>query len=188
MNEERREQYAAALEECLIEGYDEPRKFADAAMAVADEEIRQLHIGIEGGHQSSVKALADENGRLRSAHQKLIESFDAMESRRNEADEENARLRAELERSKAAHRAVWAKHQERGTRIFELLGENGRLRDELADVRKDAEYFKGWADGNGHRLTEAQATIERVRAVSEQYPKAPWLHGPSIRAALDGTS
>ncbi|MFJ4529084.1 hypothetical protein [Streptomyces nigrescens] len=172
MNEERRDRYAAAMFERANPGFrwvdlqdglpdqDHWRDEAEAAMAVADEEIRQLHIGIEGGYQSSVKALADENGRLR----------------------------AELERSKAAHRAVWAKHQERGTRIFELLGENGRLRAELEDVRKDAEFFKGWADGNGHRLTEAQATIERVRAVLDNEEITALEIYYAIRTALDGTS
>jgi len=38
---ERRERYAEAMGHCLTEGYDEPRQFADAAMAVADEEIVQ---------------------------------------------------------------------------------------------------------------------------------------------------
>ncbi|MCW7984069.1 hypothetical protein XF35_01655 [Streptomyces platensis subsp. clarensis] len=62
-----------------------------------------------------------------------------------------------------------------------LVLENARLRAELEQEQADhADALQS--------LIKAGRTIERVRAVSDQYPKAPWLHGPSIRAALEGES
>lgn len=37
-------------------------------------------------------------------------------------------------------------------------------------------------------LKDAEATIKRVREVSDRHPDAPWLSGPAIRAALKGES
>ncbi|MFJ4529083.1 hypothetical protein [Streptomyces nigrescens] len=62
-----------------------------------------------------------------------------------------------------------------------LVLENARLRAELE--QKQADHADALQS-----LIKAGRTIERVRAVSDQYPKAPWLHGPSIRAALEGES
>lgn len=62
------------------------------------------------------------------------------------AEEELARLRAELASSKAAHRSIWEKHQARGQRIFDLQGENARLRAQLADAEQKI------IDMGGHHL------------------------------------
>ncbi|MFJ6636582.1 hypothetical protein ACIQMR_35240 [Streptomyces sp. NPDC091376] len=52
------------------------------------------------------------------------------------------RLIDEVQRNKAAYRAVWALHQQRGARIFELQGEKVSLREAyeqaLTDVERDA--------------------------------------------------
>lgn len=46
--------------------------------------------------------------------------------------------------------------------------QNERLRTELEDIRRDAGYFQGWADGNGRSLNTALADNARLRAELEQ--------------------
>ncbi|MFF4952261.1 hypothetical protein [Streptomyces chattanoogensis] len=81
--------------------------------------------------------------------------------------EENARIRAELESSKAAHRAVWAKHQDRGMRIFELQGELAQRR---ADVLRKAAAV---ADSEGHDTSGVPALAlfalaDKLRGMAEE--------------------
>ncbi|MFE4915853.1 hypothetical protein ACFRCX_30580 [Streptomyces sp. NPDC056652] len=47
-------------------------------------------------------------------------------------------------------------------------GEQRNLRAELEDVRRDADYFQGWAEGNGNGLNTALADNARLRAELEQ--------------------
>lgn len=139
---DRRERYAAAINATLLEFAVEPSQAAaDAAMAVADEELTHA---VQAG--SAVQS--QQIDRLR---------------------EENARLRAELESSKAAHRAVWARHQARGQRIFDLQGKNARLREELTDEKS---YRLHVDDENARlraELSEVGAAIDHARELVRQY-------------------
>lgn len=54
------------------------------------------------------------------------------------ADPEQQGLKSRAESAEAAHRAVWELYQARGERIFELQGENARLRELAAEVRAAA--------------------------------------------------
>lgn len=135
---DRRDRYAAAMAAANGAGPEwayEWRPEADAALAVADEE-----------------------------HRDLRDKWHGMCLRYEEQFAENARLRAELASSKAAHRAVWEKHQARGARIFELLGEMGGLREELDEVREGAELWSAAQREDAWARLTAEATIERVRA------------------------
>ncbi|MCR8576431.1 hypothetical protein [Streptomyces sp. Isolate_219] len=128
MSDERRERYRTAI---VKASYNSPLSSfaAEAVMAVADAE-------------------------LQSQNDALQQNIMAWRLRTGEAEQENARLRKELEQLR--------------TRAAEL--------EELVIV----------VGGHQAAAEEHEATIERVRAVSEKFPEAPWLHGPSIRAALEG--
>ncbi|GAA1064698.1 hypothetical protein [Streptomyces asiaticus] len=107
--DDRRERYAAALRANWQLDPDVLDDLTTAVMAVADEEARTAH------DEHCIQA-GEEVARL---------------------TEENARLRAELDSTKAAHRAIWDKHQQRGQWIFDLQGENARLRDALGRIRSN---------------------------------------------------
>lgn len=88
MNDDRRERYAAAIEGVSL------WRAADAAMAVADAEIRQLHIGIEAGYQGSVKALAEDNARLRAELDDALADLSTEQRRKEDALATIQRVRA----------------------------------------------------------------------------------------------
>ncbi|MEU7243394.1 hypothetical protein [Streptomyces sparsogenes] len=173
MTDDRRERYAAAMAaandggpEWAYEWYPE----ADAAMAVADEEVS--------------RAVGD-----RAA---LV--F------------ENARLAARVRSAEAAHRAVWAKHQERGARIFELQGEKGELREEITRLREEigsdvngvctgmhadvAEAHAAWEEereANARLRAELEENTGVIRALRRQRDTAEATVA-RVRAVVDGTS
>lgn len=77
------------------------------------------------------------------------------------AEEELARLRAELASSKAAHESVWEKHQARGQWVFDLQGENARLRAEL-------EVWKGRYRSSVETYKDVTTEVARLKADAEQ--------------------
>lgn len=183
----RRERYAAAMycsenpeegmweyaETDVQEGY---RLHADAARAVDDAEIRQH----------------------RELHQ-------AAEAEVREQDREITRLREELSYAsdQAAEVATLRAELEDARRWETVAKENLALLQEMSDtiiaLRAELEATRRAKQENDERFQleaahwresaqTAESTISRVRAVVDQYPNAPWYHGPSLRAALDGTN
>lgn len=132
--DDRRERYAAAIHRAGP--YDGPNSEirAEAAMAVADAEMTELR-------EELADAMAALNCKC-SDDVVCADLYNDAHSQWTTEINENARLRSELASTKAAHRAVWAKHQERGARVFELQGENARLREELADMTTECEAWK----------------------------------------------
>jgi len=96
-DKDRRERYAAAL--ARLDDWEWPteyagqnrsyREYAEAAMAVADDDIR-----------SAVSHVVDENARLREQLDQLRGQLDTARAVTNRETEENARLRAELEEAR----------------------------------------------------------------------------------------
>ncbi|WP_327379429.1 hypothetical protein [Streptomyces sp. NBC_01212] len=81
------------------------------------------------------------------------------------------RLSREVTSSKAAHQAVWELHQQRGTQIFELRGECGRLRDdrdhwetEAGNQNQEAEKLRDLLRVEHER---ANAAVEREEAAEQ---------------------
>ncbi|MFD5198831.1 hypothetical protein ACFWM7_01410 [Streptomyces sp. NPDC058375] len=76
--------------------------------------------------------------------------------------EEATALRAAVDRAQRKIEAVEAAHDEAVRERNAAVADVKRLGEALKDVRADADYFQGWADGNGRRLNEALAEIERL--------------------------
>lgn len=157
---ERRERYAAA-----IAAADDMRKDwcyaeADAAMALADEEIQATkmeatQIGTRRWSEESVRT----NRLIQDLRSDLQESADALDESAqllDDALDENTRLREKAQ--------FFADAWERATRAdFEKAQENERLRAELERVKKAAKIIteNRWYE----RLGRAEDTISRVRDV-----------------------
>lgn len=97
--------------------------------------------------------------------------------------EENARLRAELVDEWDYHQAAISRVQLDRDSAAE---ENIWLRAELAEtVARHAQREREYA-ADREEMLQHRATIERVQAVCDAYPNAPWYHGHSVRTALKG--
>ena len=179
---EQRDKYAAALfeqanpgsrwEDAVSAGLpdcDGWREAADAAMAVAVDEIGTIRVELQAYYESE-QWLAGETKRLRA---ELISRIGL----HNEDLSTISRLRAERDDWYALH--------------SKALDENDRLRAELRGATSIARIRKGELDGFVRQLRNAEATISRVRAVLDEmvdgslFPTGKtWAD--DIRAALDG--
>ncbi|MGP3940479.1 hypothetical protein [Streptomyces sp. 6N106] len=234
----RREQYAAALyyadnENPDLWEYADPnvqdvyRKHADAAMAVADEELTNaVRVGsvLQAGQ---IVRLQEENARLRAdvvdrgerlnkAHeesarlrdetaalrvtlaeadlrkhemeQAVIRLRAQLEMLREVSRQQNARLREELDASERRYRSSVETYRDVTAAHARLRGELGEQADRhMASLRKVADLIPdedevarlraelAEADENNRQrrieLSEARATIERVRAVCDRWDK-----------------
>ncbi|WP_329168326.1 hypothetical protein OG709_29965 [Streptomyces sp. NBC_01267] len=159
MTDDRRERYAAAILDALAQDTSRGPNWgeaADAAMAVADEELAsQKHSMGEEWAKAYAEAasLSTELAEVRGLYYDVVQDRNAYYTQARNFRADNARL----------------------------AEENARLRAELSQVSADALSTETQA-------AELSATIERVRAESDKLPGAQWLHGPSIREALNGES
>lgn len=191
-DEVRRERYATAvwiaIPPCVESRYD-VEDAADAAMAVADEEKQQI-IRDSAVIAEKWSDAQEENAHLRSDLQESADALDESAQLLEDALDENARLRAELASGKAAHRAVWQKHQERGQWIFDLQGEMGNLRDELEEWKKKASILGIQRQRHADKRVEAEDTISRVNAAARKAKSSGnvWDMEDLISAVLNGES
>lgn len=173
---ERRERYAAAINENAGWVMDDGQHMLDAVMAVADAEIKTVGRELLRTRAAWAKS-ENENTRLRA------ELKEANVQRRNteldcaKRDREINRLRAELE----------ALHQQCSDDREEAL----RLREasdaEIERLRTELDREKGRADDYNEYGDRLEATIARVRdaARKAQNGRNVWDMEDLIRAALD---
>lgn len=109
MSAERRERYAAAMEECLTDGCDEPGQFAHAAMAVADEEKQEVAVRAARHYVEASASLRVENARLRA---ELEEVKTQHESFRMGATVGGQEMRRRLTEAEAAIARIRSRHVE----------------------------------------------------------------------------
>ena len=169
----RRERYAAAIANSDNNGPEEfaPTRAhflsADAAMAVADDDIR-----------SAVSHVVEENARLREQLDRLRGQLDTARAVTNRETEENARLRAELEEAREECRVARRREVRYNADLDQAQVEIARLRAELDENTGVLKALRRQRD-------KAEATISRVRAVLDNVQNP--TDELNVRAALDST-
>ena len=133
-------------------------------LAVADQEQQVITKSFEDWlavGAEEIERLEQENARLRAELAENTGVMQVLRRQRDEAEQENARLCFELDSTKAAHRAVWEKHQARGQKIFDLQGEIVRLREERDDYYDAIQRVLEWCATTAH-VSAAASVLEAL--------------------------